>query len=396
MIVIPLLSLMRATNQFDAAELRTILQPPLLLCMLLSSSVVNALIPRTPLQIVLAIVFLQAMLVGAQNFSNFEDIRPYLSHLFQIASAYVMFGVGWMSIGKIGHKFWERFAILTLAAAIISTALTLTALGRGDIARLYTPAYGFIFVAAYSILYSNKISTAVLLSILVSNKRGPFISILAMYIVNFFQKIHAKYTKKQFFNKIITGTVVVIFFTISLIIIIIWASKSGSDSSVIARAINITYGRFADIIQAQETQRTLGEISAGRFDEIESAFASISGLDFFFGAGAGWTITLFGGKQIQNIHFTPLSLVAVFGTPFAVLLYFNLTLLIMRANWRKDDIETLTTMERIAPLYLTGAIVHSLFAYSLFVDLLVFYFVGVLEKSLQYRKHAIIIRKGLA
>lgn len=383
-VIIPLLSPLRTIGVWDPTILRNILLPPLLLAMLIAYGPARVLTPRSILQVILILIFIQAMMRGISNGANPELLRNYLSHLFQIASAYIMFGIGWVSIGRIGYTFWKRFVILALSAALISTLVTLIELKEGTVLRYYTPAYGFIFIAAFGALYSYRISILAILGLIVSNKRGPIISVFLIFIQHILGVIWSRnrHSIRSLAQKFIIAVSALLIIFVSVISIMMWIGKLNNLDSPIERAINTTYTRFISIVEAIEAGQELDYVFSGRLREIEKTIDSLEGFDYIFGAGAGWVIEMGGDKRIQNIHFTPLSLSAVYGVPFAIFLYAFFIFLIIRGTFRKSASE-LTATERIAPLYLGGAIVHSLIAYSLFIDFLVFFFAGVLSRSLQ-------------
>lgn len=388
-VVLPLLAPLRSLGVIEPGEIRNQLLPPLFLLMIISFGGFRVLGFKTLLHIGLAFTFVQAMLIGIQNIMDPDRFRSYFSHLFQISSAYVMLSVGWLSVDRIGHRFWERFVALALGALLISTFFTVTALGRDEIGRLYTPAYGFIFVAAFSSIYSKSNSALTLGGLLLSNKRGPILAVALIFIQHQWNSLVAAGPRRAsvLVKNIIHTIVMISGVAIATIIIVNWASAPGNEDTAVGRAVNITFGRLVDVVEAEGSKSSLDEIAAGRFEEINTALDSLGVFSFLMGSGAGWEITLSGGKTVQNIHFSPLSLVSVFGLPFTVFLYGYLISLVIRSMRRRGNINQLSTTEKMAPLYLSGALLHSIFAYSLFIDWLVFFFAGVLSKSLKTRAH---------
>jgi hypothetical protein len=390
LIVLPLLAPLRALGLIEPGELRNMLLPPMFLMMIMTVGPARLIGARSVLQLGLAFAFVMAAVIGFSNAIDPASQRNYFSHLFQVASAFVMFGFGVVAFDWFGHQYWRRFAWLALISTFISSAVTLDALGRGDIGRLYTPAYAFVFVAAFSALHSKKLSILSVLGLLVSNKRGPVVAVMLIFFQHMLGTFMAgkKLRQARVLAAIFWGAIVTVTLAVAVSMLFAWAADPANEDSPVARAVNITYGRMVEVAQAGNTGRTLDDISAGRVDEIETALETLDGFDFLVGSGAGWAVNLGEGegRDVQNIHFTPLSITAVFGAPFAIFLYVYLVVLVFRGSWRKEEVESLTTTERMAPLYLSGALLHSLFAYSLFIDWLVFFFAGVLIKSLRTRR----------
>ena len=381
LVILPLLSPLRALSEIEPGEIRNLILPPLFLTIIFFFGVTRVLKVRLTLHVALIFAFISALLLGIPNFLNQENQREYISHLFQLASAYVMINVGWLTLNWFEHKYWHRFVALSLAATLASTVFTLGALERGDIGRLYTPAYAFIFIASFSVIYSRKMVILTILGILVSNKRGPIASVLLIFLQNIPTELISIKKKSVLIRKIMIGFVSILLFSISTALLVGWYSAPERENSGVGRAVNITYNRLSELF-AGDSSRSLNEVSSGRFEEIERTLDDITGASFIFGSGAGWSIEVGDGKKIQNIHFSPLSITAVFGAPFAIFLYGYLISLIIRGVFRKDDISNLSTAERMGPLYLSGALLHSFFAYSLFIDWLVFFFAGTLARSL--------------
>lgn len=382
-VLMPILSPLRGLGELEPALLRNMMLPPLFLFIILFSGTRNILKIRTGFHIIIIIIIAIACLNGLSNLSDGGSIRSYLSHLFQLASAYVMINFGWILKDEIPIKFWRYLVGLALISTLISTAFTLSALERGDLGRLYTPAYTFIFVAAYSVIYSSGMSALTIFGMLVSNKRGPILSVISVFLI--YLVSGKKWTRSQLVKVIFKGAGAGGICFILMVLLVNWAKDPENENTGVGRAITITLGRIDEIADMSGSDRSLDAISSGRLYEAEITLEDLNGMDYVFGSGAGWRIFLPDGKPIQNIHFTPLSVTAVFGFPFALYLYLYLIVLIFKANLSFKNREQYIITERIAPLYLTGAVLHSLFAYSLFIDWLVFFFVGVLMSSQKKR-----------
>jgi hypothetical protein len=166
-----------------------------------------------------------------------------------------------------------------------------------------------------------------------------------------------------------------------------WADSPSARDSSVATAIEITSDRMSTLLHGGDGDVSLDDISSGRLSEVDAALSQAKWWHWIIGAGAGHNIQVVGALPVQNIHFSPLSIALVYGTPFAVVLYTTFATLLLKAVVRKD-IPQQSVTERMAPLYLLGAVVHSLFAYSLFIDFLVFFFAGVLARNQSVRQTA--------
>ncbi len=383
MVAMPLLTPLRIADVLEPAQIRNYLLPPILLFLILAFGKLAVFQPRSFLQIALGLVFIQAAAIGVYNDAHIDEPRFFFSHLFQIFSAYTMIGVGWMAVGRLGHGFWRLFVTLALIATLLASAFTINAYSNNDITHIYTAAYVFIFVGSFSAIYSNRLSFLVFLGILVSNKRGPIVAVVILFLQQIFIDLNngGSQARARLGRYLFLGVLWSVILAVVSVLVYQWATDNANQQNAIARAINVTFNRLTSIAATSESSNTINQITSGRFIETQIALESLNFATWIFGSGAGWNIVPWGGESVQNIHLTPLSLIAVFGTPFMIILYITLFGLIIRGTLRKTDVQSLTTTERMAPLYLSGAVVHSFIAYSLFVDFLVFFFVGVLLRS---------------
>lgn len=381
-IILPLISPMRNLGVLEPGYIRNALLLPLLIFMILSVGVSNLLRPVSSLQVLLLLMFVQGAVVGGVKFLGEYSFRYYFSHLFQVASAYVLIKVGWLLYQRWGEVFWRRIVLCALFSALISSSITIVALGRGDIGRYYTAAYGFILISAFAVVASKKIFLLSFLGSLISNKRAVLIAVVAMFFAKTFARgVSAKINFFATFLKLF-----LLFFASLLLagvcyLLVVWSGAN--QEHAIAKAVNISVGRFEQFFTEDSTEQSLDQLSSGRLQEINAAIETLDGVDFLIGSGAGWSVVLEGsegGKAVQNIHFTPLSLVAVYGVPVTVIFYLMLlTKLFVGLRSRSDQ---WTVMERMAPLYVLGGGIHSLFAYSLFIDWMFFFFFGVMLRAL--------------
>jgi hypothetical protein len=379
-VIMPLLAILRVLRIADPAELQSYVLPFLLGGLVVAFGPAKVLAPRSFLQYVLLLVFAQAAIIGGMQLESVESLRDYFSHLFQISSAYAMFGIGWLAIDKFGHAFWRRWTTLALAAILLGSVSILLALSEDRVDRLYTPAYGLIFVMSFSFLYSKKKSVAAYAALLVSNKRAVILASLIMPIYSFVLKSLGTKGGKYVITMLVRTLAILIAIFFLGFSAVRWADSPSARGSSIATAIEITSDRMSTLVSGGDGKVSLDDISSGRLSEVNAALSQAEWWHWIVGAGAGHNIQVAGALPVQNIHFSPLSITLVYGAPFAIVLYVTFSVLLLKAALRKG-VSRQTTTERMAPLYLLGAVVHSFFAYSLFIDFLVFFFAGVLAKN---------------
>lgn len=384
-VLLPLLTPLRQLGTATPGLIRAAVIPPLLLLMLLSvrgnlTKFNSAMMP------VLIIVFLQAAVVGLPNGLG-GNSRSYLSHLFQLFSAYVMLVCGMVWSESLSLKFWRIFSRMALLAVSISSIFSISMWLDQEIGRLYTPAYVLIFVSAVSLsMYpKGKLQTlSAILVAVVSNKRGPLVSVLTMFAASALSRLtsfgigESRIRK----NSIIFGFSFALILVLVALLLPIISPEAANHPFL--KAFTKTTERLMSLFVSKQDQYDFNAATAGRIEEITLALDTLRGAKVFFGSGAGWQVVTPYGKEIHNIHFTPLSLVAVFGIPFAAFIYGYPAWLIF--SMRKWILKNGTYAEKIALFYLIGSLVHTLAAYSLFVDLLNFFFIGVLARAATQRR----------
>lgn len=379
-LVMPLLTILRVLRIADPAVLLGYALPLLLGAFVLAFGPSKVLIPRAIMQYALLLVFAQAAVIGAIQLEGAESIRDYLSHLFQLSSAYAMFGIGWLGVEKFGSKFWRRWTTLAMGAILIGSVSILFALSEERVDRLYTPAYGLVFVLSFGLIYSKKKSLLAYAGLLVSNKRAVILVSLLMPAYSFVQKSFAARGARFVILAAAKALLILVMLFGLAFAVLQWADSPAARDSPVAQAIGITIDRISTLLYGGEPGASLDAVSSGRLSEISAALDQAEWWHWLVGAGAGHNFHVQGVLPVQNIHFSPLSIALVFGVPFAAVLYLTFGSLLLRALFRREVLERSVT-ERMAPLYLLGAVVHSLFAYSLFIDFLVFFFAGVLARN---------------
>lgn len=388
-ILLPLMSPLRNLGIIDPGLIRNLFLPPLFILIFFSVGVSNILKPKTAIQFFLIFIFFYSLIIGTGNLIEGNSFRSYLSHLFQIATAYTMVCVGWIMFEYWGERFWKRFIQISLVVAFISTAVTINALSKGDIGRYYTAAYGFILISSYAIVFSKKTSLISFVGVLISNKRAVLLAIVSMHlfsILKVFNNIKGMRKKRKIINGFLTAFFLAISFLSVIFILPNWSSVN--ESNPLAKAVNISINRVEQVVNFSQSNKTLDEISSGRFQEINAVIHEMKDYEYLIGKGAGWEMTLELGKKVQNIHFTPLSIVVLYGLPFTLVFYSLLLYCFVKAAFLSKKY-SLTVTEKIAPLYFTGAMIHSFFAYSLFIDWMFFFFIGVMSRTIANKRKRI-------
>ncbi|MBB3763518.1 hypothetical protein [Sphingomicrobium lutaoense] len=383
-LLISALTPLRIAGILDPVELRN----PLLIASLglwvVLGNPFRILKPRFLVQYVLILMIVVSAWRGIENFYNPFYQRNYLSHLFQLGSAYCLLGVGYHASNQIPKKVWMILGWATVGAVLLSTQTIISSLERGEVERFYTAAYSLLLPMAFGLLYSRRMAIASFLLLIISNKRAVMLAIAPMFAV--FMKIgpssHAR--RRKVTEKLLMLLVGVSVMASAAALLGFIAGSAGSDQSGVTRAAQITYERMASSIEVGTGERSLEEIDAGRTFEVQTALDTLDSFELAFGSGAGWTIYL-RDHFAQNVHFTPISLTVVFGVFFAVYIYAFL----IRTVWRgMRRTSAPTVAESIAPIYLSGAIVHTLFAYSIFIDFFIFFFAGAVLAGVERDKAA--------
>lgn len=388
-VVLSLLSPLRSTGEIEPGALLIYVLPPVLLLLCIFTGPFKVIKPVTYFQLVLIYAILSAAILGYENLFS-ENSRAFYSHIFQLGSAYLLLGVGWHSYNSIPDRFWAIYSYIICIAIFIATYFAVASYTAGDTGRLYTPAYYFILITSYGALHSRKLTLVSLFGLALSNKRGPIISVLILISIRIFSVVTS--SRNAFSNSLKIIFISVFggaFFLTGAPVFDAWAEETSNINNPVARAYTTTKYRVEGIFDQTDRANRTEELLSGRSEEIEAALETMDGFsDWIFGNGAGWGVYV--GDEFyrftQNIHITPFSLTASFGLPFAVLLYIFLLSLIVR-GLRFVRFTYLPTTVRMAPLYLAGAMVHSLVAYSLFVDFLTFYFAGVILRQIAQLKN---------
>lgn len=382
-VVMPLLAVRRVLGTGEPAEFRNLVLPLLLALMVVAFGALKVLVPRTWLQLLLAAVFVQALTVGALSSNHIEEPRNFLSHLYHIGSAYLMIGIGWLSIHEFGKKYWRNWSVLALVALGISSAQTFGALARGDVGRLYTPAYVLLLVVAYASVYWKRGLLPSILLAIASNKRAVVLAIAVQSMCSWLIGVLARSGWRQIWSAVAKATGVAMLAGIVVFAIIRWAHSDAASGGGLAMAVEVSVQRLGALVEFSSGSSDLSSLSSARALELEGALDAARWWNWVFGGGAGWSVDVGDGRSVHYLHTSPVSIALTFGLPFSILLYGGFGWVILRSARVAASTDDPTSA--MAPIYLSGALVHSLFTYSLFVDLLVFFFAGVAMRAASSR-----------
>lgn len=373
-IIMPLLSPLRVAGITNAIYIIYILNPLTVILLVLENRIRPILRPNSHFNFILILTLIQCATIGASNLFG-ENQREYFSHLFQISSAYVMFNIGARKYKLINYNKAKLYSLLAILAYISATLITIYIMSSFGAGRFYTPAYTLLLPAAYSGATSPIQFLGVFVLALFSNKRGVIMALsltalLVFFIIKYPREILIRYTGLC----VLTIATILIFASGPEHQLLTWAEQNSINQLPIEKVLKITINRTHDLYESFFTNELdVNLATAGRIEEINTVLDSMDYTSWMVGRGAGSTVTVHGNKK-QNIHFSPLSIAMFSGIPFMIYLYLYSISTIskaMRARYQNVN-------QRIMAIYAISALIHSLTAYSLFIDLLFFFALGCL------------------
>lgn len=372
--VVPAIIYLRSSGVFNSAELTQYVNTATVVALLLTGPAALRR-PRSRFQILLVAVGVQAAMLGLLDFGP-EVARDFGSHLFQLCSAYVVFNLGAMMGPRLTSRYWRRLAVVSMVASIVGLLFTGRGIEAGTVTRFTAPAP--LFSLAYGIVHAAPGLTggAVLLTFL-SGKRGPIVAVAAVLVAGLLGKQRARLRVPRGLFKVSIACCVVGF---AWIVITVGSGALPEHPNLIQTVARQSYARIDRAYEALNSrdEGVLDAASSGRVAEVRLVLDKLDPVSVITGRGAGASIQISESRSRQYTHFSPLSLCFVYGAPFALALY----LFIGRELIRASRYRARTSPPSLVPYYyLIGAVVGSLFAYSLFVDLLLFFSVGVLYQA---------------
>lgn len=383
-LILPLLSLLRVMRLSEPAAVRNIVLIITIFALATTVGFFRVLRPYIWSQIILIFVFLQAIFVGLAHLLQDGGLSAYFSHLFQIASFYIMLGIGWYAVDQISNNFWRHASWLAMVGVGLATALIIFLMVTVGVARFYTPAYQLLLPISFYTGNSLLGTLSALLLVLSSNKRSVLIASIFMLIMYFlFKKSIIYQTKFRPTKWLYSGLIFAAIMLGSSFYLTGSEKQSQFDELPVIRAINITLNRMIGFNSDAKNLDALNSYSSSRIEETQLALDSLQWYTWLVGNGAGWSINLgYVGADIHNIHVTPISLLMVYGAPFTIFIYTFLATLTLKLYLNRKKLRDNTTA-KVGFLYLIGAVIHSFMAYSLFIDLLIPFFVGTSLKILK-------------
>ncbi|MEA5419710.1 hypothetical protein VB712_10795, partial [Spirulina sp. CCNP1310] len=357
-VVLQLAGVTRTIQIWDPVILTQILNPLTILLLVLVPGDKSFLLPRGPMQALLlasvafaAAVGLVGMLLG-QAFS----LRYALSALFNGAAAYVVYSLGRALPSPIaGAPPFRLIAWAALVAAFVSITAVIVFDRLGFVQRFSADAYNQLLPFAYFLPGTMLAALATLLPIILSNKRGAILMVIAVGALF----VAARLGTTRIDPK-------------RAIPLALAALAAGVVVLAVAapHLQNTLWPRVVGFLQASSLAE-LDVVSGGRLAELRAAFADLSPIQFLLGGGAGYFYAWEYGTEVilqHNVHFSPATLALRYGVPFAVVFYGVVGWVLLRgliearlARWDRA---------RLFPLlYVGGAAAYSLTAFSIHIDL---------------------------
>ena len=220
--------------------------------------------------------------------------------------------------------------------------------------------------------------------IFLGGRVGVFLGCIAVCIAYFVMNSRTVSMKKLIFFSL---------FLFSCLNIVMYCVKDYSPEYGVALPIvnklqNYNYFHF------NESSQDLGQYGAGRMSEIEESFNAFSNLAFFpyiLGGGSGFLYNLSVLDVVEathNVHFSVLSIVEKYGFILAAMFYFY-WIKILYINFEYYSL--IKNLERknifgVMLAFCTGMFVFSFTAFTVFVELYPWFFLGFMNSFRNYRE----------
>jgi hypothetical protein len=371
---LPLASPLRATVGFEAGTLLPILIPAIVVAFAYTAGPA-ALYRIRPFQAMLLLVIIQSMLVGVTNSYPWSVPREFVSHIFQLFSAFILYGCGHVLAGRLTARSLRRAAMTYGLGFVVGSVVTIALLGQGEVPRYYTPSYAALLPLSYTAANGLGLSSALLMGfVFAANKRAVLVASFALLLASAFIAPNFR-MRRRVRSK---SRIKILVFAALPMLSLAWAVTVADPDSTWGptRAIRLSIDRITPSFFSEgATDRT----TAGRTSEAEAALESSSGAAILLGGGAGWSFE-HNGRRLHNVHISPISLTCVFGLPLVIIVYYHAVTRAVRVLRRSGP-----GIERTCALYVIGGLIHSVFAFSLFVDVLFFFLVGAVAKYSESR-----------
>lgn len=344
---------------------------------------------RYMLMLLLACLFI-GMLVGLPNIETSDgSVRYYAAHGFQLLSAYVMFAIGRSQRGELwSEPIMRGLMLLTIGADFAGTALIY---GYGVQVQLggYVVGSGASFIALCFFAPRNRAYTALsLLVLLVTGKRGPLVAGAVVFAISLaLPRLRERMTGITFTSLVFLGVCVAVGAFITTIV------RPDAFDEIVE---NVEY-RLSTIPKAligtDEAERRTA--AGGRYDELEAMTQDFGVLEWMVGRGFGFQVSFASEEEsgeIHQAHFSPGTLAARFGLPFALGFYIYFAVMIGSGFRRRIEYANANSgiawirQRETALLFLVGGTLISFTAFTIFVDLFFMLFLGVLSAWPPYQE----------
>jgi hypothetical protein len=286
-----------------------------------------------------------------------------------------MFNVGRFVAIHIPKSYWRRIAYLSVIGAGIGLLVSANGYLSGEFGR-YTAAAPLFSLAYAAAIGAPFIGILSLIIIGFSAKRGSIVAAMSMMVAYLFSssgqalRVGSRARKMLFIGLFL--------FLVGSIFTLGAAEVSTEDGGVgvVARQTSVRIQRVVDAMLSGDPE-SFDSASSGRLTEVNAALERLNPRTIVTGLGAGVSIDVSGGagQTRQYTHFSPLGITLVYGCLFAIFVYAFVSRELVLAWKRQPQIGVAT---RLSMFYVLSSLVSSLFAFSLFVDLLMFMFVGLL------------------
>ncbi len=377
-VLLPFVAISRIQGESGAAQFSLALRVLMSACFLVGALSSNYLRPKSFFQLSLLLIFIVSLLLGLLNFGLAGNERPFFVHSFNLIFAYLAYSFGrggsLASISMRFFLFYRKLAVPVLFVSAVVTAASFSIFAAGDsLGRFYSPIYQIGLPAAvFTSSYNITVLVASAMVALASNKRGSLLMVLSIVLVGLLVRPWSpsrKQTKsKSNYKRFLVPLGIAL---ISALFIIYF--RILSEAAILAmNRIPFLGSESIDL--------------SGRDIEVELAMANINGIeDLFFGGGIGWSLNLPGREMpVNSIHFSPLTLLIVYGPWSVVALYIGLLYTaicsLFSSVCRRGKISFEETL--FASSYIIGSLAYSFTAYNLFIDPNIFIFAGILSSSI--------------
>lgn len=382
-IIVPLLLPLRTFEVWNAAE---IVYGNLVIVglYLLSAPNLAVFFPTRFFQYLLIYCLLSGGLLGLLNVEDDTGVRNYLSHVFQIFSAYVMFSVGSSVRGEIWNDRIMRPLMLAAIGAEFAAAAAIYGYGIQQGVGGYLVGGGLAgFLAMCYFLPRSRPATSLgFLTVVLSGKRGVLVAAIAAFVTRLSLPAVRIRNGGISMTTLVASAVV----TIVAAFTIAWSQVDAANE--LADWLEYRVGSISTALFSTDEEARLAA-AGGRYEEVEAILSDFTSIDWVVGKGFGYRIGFAQNDEfadeIHQVHFSPATLTVRFGLPAAAIFIGSILFVLVQA-WRhrlvalRDGASGGVTIQFETTLYYAiGGALISLTAFSIFSDLFFMLFIGLLS-----------------